>query len=174
MSGKKDILLNTALRMLEQREYSEITVLELVAESAVNRNTFYYHFKDLPSMMYELGKNGLERCFAGNKGDAIERLIALRNTVIKNKTSILHLYASAERELFDKGLDQLCEHLALKLFALCPELQLYTENEKNDWCLMVKSSCYGLFSDWLSKELDTAIGEKNCVLLIKLIKMLRE
>ena len=87
MSGKKDILLNTALRMLEQREYSEITVLELVAESAVNRNTFYYHFKDLPSMMYELGKNGLERCFAGNKGDAIERLIALRNTVIKNKTS---------------------------------------------------------------------------------------
>ena len=40
--------------MLENKEYSEITVLDLVADSNVNRNTFYYHFKDLDGLIPRL------------------------------------------------------------------------------------------------------------------------
>ena len=38
--------MSSAVKMLKQKDYKEITVLDLVADSGVNRNTFYYHFKD--------------------------------------------------------------------------------------------------------------------------------
>ena len=49
--------MDSALKLLEQRNYKEITVLDIVAESGVNRNTFYYHFRDMSALVEELALN---------------------------------------------------------------------------------------------------------------------
>ena len=72
ISGKKELIMSSAAKLLEQKEYREITVLDLVADSGVNRNTFYYHFKDMPMLVLELARKAVDSCFTSSKGYAEE------------------------------------------------------------------------------------------------------
>lgn len=46
----KDRLENAFWELLADREYRKITVTDVVHEAKVNRNSFYYHFADLPEL----------------------------------------------------------------------------------------------------------------------------
>ena len=137
----------TALRMLEHKEYREISVLDLVAESEVNRNTFYYHFKDMPALMVQLGKRGIERSVAG-KTDVAGKLSCLVENMYLNRVRILHVYSSMERTDFDEGLEELCEYLVSKLNV--PGF----EPGNNSRALLLKSCLYGLASACFAKNMD--------------------
>ena len=137
--------------MLKEKEYREISVLDLVADSKVNRNTFYYHFKDLPDLVAEIAKRGVDHCFAACKGDAAEKLSCLVDAMAENKLSVMHVYSSADRKDFDEGLDQVCEYLSFKLTAAVEDLP---DAERICRRLLVKSCCYGLVSDWLSMGME--------------------
>ena len=43
----KEALEAAFLRLLEERPLREITVKDIVQACGVNRNTFYYHFKEI-------------------------------------------------------------------------------------------------------------------------------
>lgn len=40
-------------KLLETEDFSEITVLRIAQESGVNRNSFYYHYKDINDLAYQ-------------------------------------------------------------------------------------------------------------------------
>ena len=49
MSGfTKEIIAKTFTELLDEKPMSKITVKDIVERCGVNRNTFYYHFKDIP------------------------------------------------------------------------------------------------------------------------------
>ena len=146
--------MSSAVKMLEQKEYKEITVLDLVADSGVNRNTFYYHFKDMDSLMVELSKTAIERVFSASKLGAADKLAYLVNLMYKNRNSILHVYCSADRADFDKGLFVVCEYITEKIYSVSADVQNKSEQEKSAWRSCVKCSCYGLASDWMAKGLN--------------------
>ena len=41
-------------QLLEERPMNKITVKDIVDRCDVNRNTFYYHFQDIPSLLREM------------------------------------------------------------------------------------------------------------------------
>ena len=43
----------TFLQLLEQKPLSQITVKMIVEECGINRNSFYYHYQDLPALIEE-------------------------------------------------------------------------------------------------------------------------
>jgi len=125
-------------------------VIELVTDCKVNRNTFYYHFKDLPALMAEIAKRGIDSCLAACKGGAAEKLNHTIERMAQNKLRILHVYSADERAVFDSELAWLCEYLAGRLFAKNTDGDC-TESFR---LMLVKSCLYGLVSDWLAKSLD--------------------
>ena len=40
---------NSFIKLLTERPISQITVKDIVEDCGVNRNSFYYHFQDIPS-----------------------------------------------------------------------------------------------------------------------------
>lgn len=44
----------TFLELLNQRPLNDITVKDIVEACGINRNSFYYHFEDLPSLVDEM------------------------------------------------------------------------------------------------------------------------
>ena len=58
MKRTKELLTDTFWELLEEKAYSKITVNDIVSRCDVNRNTFYYHFQDIPSLMINSMKNG--------------------------------------------------------------------------------------------------------------------
>ena len=47
----KTAIQNSFLRLLEERPLREITVKDIVKDCGVNRNSFYYHFKDIYDLL---------------------------------------------------------------------------------------------------------------------------
>lgn len=45
---------NTFLEMLEERPLNQITVKELTQQCGINRNSFYYHYQDIPALIEEI------------------------------------------------------------------------------------------------------------------------
>ena len=44
----------TFLKLLNQRPLNQITVKDIVEDCGINRNSFYYHFEDLPALVEEI------------------------------------------------------------------------------------------------------------------------
>ncbi len=52
MSGfTKEIIAKTFTELLDEKPMSKITVKDIVERCGVNRNTFYYHFRDIPDVV---------------------------------------------------------------------------------------------------------------------------
>ncbi len=173
MAGKKELIMASALKLLEQRSYKEISVLDIVADSGVNRNTFYYHFKDMPDLIEKLVCRSIDRSFDNTQGSLLDKLKAAVDSVYGNRKIALHVYNFADRSVFDKGLDKASEHLASRLFNCCPELQRRSEEERGRVYTLCKACIYGLVCDWLLHGL-TEDGKsqmysicEDCVNLLK-------
>ena len=44
-------IIDTYISMIERMPASQVTVSALVKECGINRNTFYYHFRDIPDLL---------------------------------------------------------------------------------------------------------------------------
>ena len=47
----KKMIKDTFWEILEEKPYNKITVQDIVNRCHVNRNTYYYHFQDIPTLM---------------------------------------------------------------------------------------------------------------------------
>jgi len=47
----KNALVSAFLRLIEKEDFDKITVTSLVEECSISRQTFYYHFDDIDSML---------------------------------------------------------------------------------------------------------------------------
>ena len=52
----KKAIKETFVALLEERPLNRITVKDIVEACGINRNSFYYHFQDLPALLVELGR----------------------------------------------------------------------------------------------------------------------
>ena len=52
MSGfTKEIIIRTLFELLNEKPLAKITVKDIVERCGVNRNTFYYHFRDISDVV---------------------------------------------------------------------------------------------------------------------------
>ena len=50
----KDAIKKSFMKLLNAKPVNKITVKEIVADCGINRNSFYYHFDDIPSLIEEI------------------------------------------------------------------------------------------------------------------------
>ena len=50
----KQAIKNSFLKLLNDRPLNQVTVKAIVEDCGINRNTFYYHFTDIPSLATEI------------------------------------------------------------------------------------------------------------------------
>ncbi|MBU5461605.1 TetR/AcrR family transcriptional regulator, partial [Lachnoclostridium sp. MSJ-17] len=50
----KDAIKKSFMKLLNSKPIDKITVKEIVEDCGINRNSFYYHFDDIPSLMEEI------------------------------------------------------------------------------------------------------------------------
>lgn len=100
------------VRLLEQQPVNKITVKDIVTECGINRNTFYYHFQDIPSLMEQIVEDNVKEII-----DACPDIASLEQCMdivldfaMKNKRVVLNIYGSADRGIFERSLLSLCEY----------------------------------------------------------------
>lgn len=154
MNRTKHEIIVAFWQLLEKKPYNKITVQDIVDHCHVNRNTFYYHFQDIPSLTEwsvetwsdEVIKNqvvfeSLEHC-----------ILYVAEECMKRKKALLHLYRSSKKDYLLGYLNKVGDHV------ICTYIENRTGNmsliENKAECLIRYYKCIliGIILDWMEND----------------------
>lgn len=106
----KRAIMESFLKLLEEKPVNKITVKDIVEDCGVNRNTFYYHFEDLPSLIETLLKMIADELLKDKSSiDSLEEcMLTVLKFAMNNKKAMLHLCNSASRDIYVQYLNIVC------------------------------------------------------------------
>ena len=133
-------IIDTFLKMLACKSLDKITVKEIVNECGINRNTFYYYYKDI----YDL----LEDVVSTESKKVIECVRAF-DVMMKYKNALLHIYNSRSRSVIEKYLMAVTPNFIRRFVTLNSEnIEI---NEKNIIfiCDFYKYAVTGCTIEWI-------------------------
>ena len=139
------------IKLLNERPLSQITVKDIVEECGINRNSFYYHFQDLPSLVEEIITEEAENIIKAYPSVASieECLNAGVQFAVKNRRAVLHIYNSANRDLYEQHMWRICQHVVSKYIDTAVGDRKLNGNDKEILIRYYKCMCFGQITEWL-------------------------
>ena len=150
------------LELLEQRPFNQITVKDIVSECGINRNSFYYHFSDIPTLLEEIiMENARDIISQYPNVDSIETcLLAVVEFAHQNKRAILHIYNSVNRTIYEQYLWQVCEEIVTTYTDSLAGSEQLRPDDRELIIRYYKCVCFGLTSEWLRTGMHSDIKQE--------------
>ncbi len=148
----KKAIADSFLKLLREKPLDKITIKDIVEDCGINRNTFYYHFEDIPALVEMILREETERVLGEHLGEDSweEGFIAAARFALENKRSIYHIYNSVNREVFERYLNQIGMDVmerfvekAARGFSVSPEDQKLMAS-------FYRAALTGMILDWLA------------------------
>lgn len=157
----RDAIIKSFLHLLNEKPVSKITVKDIVEDCGINRNSFYYHFQDLPALVEAFLQSEADRIISENESlDSFEDcLMTALGLAVKNKTAVLHLYQS-DRSLYSRYLDRIAEYAVGKYINAASKGIDISEQDREIIVHYYKCLLVGLVLDWMNSGLQYDIREK--------------
>ena len=161
MNAKHD-LAEALCQLLETKTLEKITVKDIVARCGVNRQTFYYHFQDIPSLIEEIVMEEIDTLIA--KYPTISSLDECVNLAfrfaIENKKAVLHIYNSINRDIYESYIMKLCEYVVSTYLDTAFGKNAVSEKDHAIAVRFFKCELFGLTFDWIANGMkEEAIEE---------------
>ncbi|BAK98468.1 putative TetR family transcriptional regulator [Oscillibacter valericigenes Sjm18-20] len=144
---------NAFWQLLEEKPYSKITVKDIVDRCQVNRNTFYYHFQDIPSLAEYTIKAWADEMIQMHykPGSPASCIMPLIHGCITRKNAILHIYRSVHREAFMHYLDEINIHIVNICVEYAAKETVFSAEDKDVLLWFYKCALTGIILDWLDR-----------------------
>ncbi len=150
------------MKLLNDKPLNKISVRDIVEECGINRNSFYYHFQDIPSLLEEIITANTDRLI--EEYPSISSLDECFEVAFhfaeKNRSAVMHIYHSVSRDLFETGAMKLCEYaVTTYIDTAFPQHQL-PEADRQAVIRFIKCQLFGMCIDWISGGMqDEALEE---------------
>lgn len=148
------------LKLLEEKALSRITVRDIAEECGISRNTFYYHFEDVPSLLLSVFMEATDEIIEEHAGtDTLEECIELvAEFAIKNKKIVMNIYRSSSREVYEMHLTRVIDH-AIESYTKKIRSGAYedielTEEDEAIVLRILRAEAFGLVIDWLNHNMN--------------------
>ena len=158
MNRTKDAIIEAFWQLLEEKAYNKITVKDIVNRCQINRNTFYYHFHDIPELLEETVKSVTDqiiRTYApyGSPNDCLEPIL---EQLLIHKQAVFHIYRSVQREVFLAHLERVALHTVSEYVHTITAV--IGEPLSDDECILLirfgKCLLVGVLLDWLESNMN--------------------
>lgn len=102
-------------KLLAKKPLDKITVIDIVEDCEVNRQTFYYHFRDIYDLLEWTLLNETSKALGGKKTYATwqEGFLNIFEWVQKNKAMVSNIYHSVSREHIERHLYEITYDLLI-------------------------------------------------------------
>ena len=165
----KKAIKDSFIKLLNEKALKQITVRDIVEECQINRNTFYYHFEDIPTLLGTIIKEDADNIV--NKFpviDSIENCIeAAISFANQNRRAVLHIYKSVNRDLYEQYEWQVCDYVARNYIELITRDLNISEEDIELIISYTKCVVFGLTIYWLENDMNEEIKDS----LFKLCKL---
>lgn len=147
----KKAIADSFLKLLREKPLDKITIKDIVEDCGINRNTFYYHFSDIPALVEMILKMETERVLGERLGEDSweEGFIAAARFALENKRSVYHIYNSVNREVFEQYLNQIGMGVMEHFVEKAAEGYDVLEEDKKLMAAFYRSALTGMILDWL-------------------------
>lgn len=141
----------TFLELLEDRPLAQITVKDIVSSCGINRNSFYYHYADLPSLVEDVITEQANKIM--DKYDSFESIEKCLDAVIEfsldHRKAALHLFNSSSQDVFEHYFMQISDEVIRRYFEeLCRDRHI-TEEDKEIVIHFYKCLVFGQAIYWM-------------------------
>ncbi len=143
----------TFIHMLEEQPLSEITVKDIVDRCGISRNSFYYHYQDLPALIEEIVKEEAQEiiCAYPSVTSIVECYDAITAFASHRRKAIMHIYRSINRDAFERNLMMVCQYFVRSYVDTALAQEQIPPADKQTIVDFYKCVCFGLTIDWLNQ-----------------------
>ncbi len=160
----KKAIRETFLNLLLKNSFDKITVKDIVEECGINRNTFYYYYKDIYDLMEDVllteTKKVLEEQQASDT--CYEEFLKIAAFITSYKTSIFHIYYSKSRDVFVSYLYNISEIILQNYIDRLSVDMNVSEQSKKFVCDFYRFSLVGMLINWIKNGM-----EEDSILFLK-------
>lgn len=151
MNRTKKAISDAFWQLLEEKPYNKITVQNIVECCQINRNTFYYHFQDIPALTEHTIKEWTEQVIKNNCefGEPIHCITLMVQEFMRRKSAFIHLYRSSRREAFMRCLNEISLHAVQSYIDNTTEDVNISPEDKAVFIRYYKCTLAGVVLDWL-------------------------
>lgn len=150
--------------LLSQKPLSEISIREIAEVAQVNRNTFYYHFKNVPDLLESVVRGLVDEILAKHPPtyESLEEcFLAALSLARDNKELIYHIYHSTNRAIFERHLWHVIDYSISSFMESFPnDGRPMTRDEENMVRDFLKYECFGFAIDWINKGMPEGVVVK--------------
>ncbi|MEG1848167.1 MAG: TetR/AcrR family transcriptional regulator C-terminal domain-containing protein [Lachnospiraceae bacterium] len=149
----KCALAATLKKLLLQKSLDKITVVDIVEECGVNRQTFYYHFQDIYALVEWILLNDTDKALDGKKTyDTWQQgFLQIFEYVLENKTFIMNAYHSISREQVEHCLYEITYNLLIGVVEEQAADIVVRDEDKIFIAHFYKYAFVGLMLDWIKR-----------------------
>lgn len=155
-------------KLLNEQPLTQISVRQIVEECGINRNSFYYHFQDIPSLIEEIVMDAANALIQKHPSitSIDEGVEAAFRFTLDNKKAILHICNSVNRNIYEQYLMRICEYVVTTYFDTVFEKDIVSKSDRDIMILFIKCELFGLSIDWINTGMQDDASEKLKRLLL--------
>lgn len=159
----KNAIRTSFLKLLSERPLNKITIKDIVTDCGINRNSFYYHYQDIPSVLEEVVKEETDRMIQQYPSiyNFEECLKIAVDFALKNKRAVYHIYNSLNRDIFERYLWEECQYVVSTYINTVFSDFHTSDYDKNIIIRFYKCEIFGQISEWLADGMREDIIEVN-------------
>lgn len=112
----KKAIIQTFLELLAHKSLDKITVKDIVDRCGINRNTFYYYYKDIYDLIediFQIEEQKIKQDHPKSDSFYLE-LKGRMNLILEYKPAIAHIFYSKSHDIFDKYLNAVSQDFISK------------------------------------------------------------
>ena len=154
--------------LMKEKKLSKISISDICGACGMNRNSFYYHFKDIYDLVEWACLEESRKALQGKKTYDTwqEGLLQIFEAVYENKPFIINAYNAISREQIENFLFQLTHYLIMGVVEEQSKETLLTNEQKNFIADFYKYSFVGIMLDWIRQGMRSdyaSICDNMCI-----------
>lgn len=156
MNYTKKAIMDAFWLLLDEKPFNKITVKDIVDLCQLNRNTFYYHFHDIPELLEYIVKRDADSIIHTYHkfGSPMDCLAPLIEKCTNRKRAILHIYRSVHREAFLNQLDRIILYVVTQYIDTVTSGLSLSAKDHELFIRFYKCTLTGIFLDWLNSGME--------------------
>ena len=161
-SFTKNAIKTAFMELLNERPLNKITVKDIVEKCGINRNSFYYHFQDVPSLIEEIVMEEADRLL--ERYPTINTLDECFNAAfafaMANKKAMLHIYNSVNRDIYEHYLMKICGRLVtIYIDTVLGRDERTDERDRAILIRFIQYELFGAYIGWMSSGMEDNVIE---------------
>ena len=156
----KKAIVDSFYNLLQKKQLNQITVKDIVTDCGVNRNSFYYYFEDIPSLLTEEIDFLCEKIMANySEHSSIEEwLIYVLSLAKENRKILNNCLSYIETSTYEKYMTKVFGYIISEYIEKTAEAKSVSDDDRE---IIVRFFIYqytGFFLDWFKNGMSDDIS----------------